>query len=312
MKAIYKFFRSVKLAIVLLIIIIVFAILSTLVEQGKGEDFYRRAYQPALANLVLASGIANFSSSLIFLVPMGMFIISLGVCTVDRLVNRARQGVARRYGPDLIHISLLVLCVGALVTTSLRKEQYFTMGPGDAVALPGGYQMSLVAFDFQKYDDGRPKAWISTVDVTLNDKKVRSGYAIEVNHPLGMGLLKVYQTSFGNELSLAGPDGTVSSMSSGQGLPNGDTELYFADTRRIGDGPNDLVAVIEEWKGQAKVNTREGKAGDRFGPYTITALRQVTGLTAVRDPGFIPVLVALIIGTFGMALTTLQKKGKQI
>ena len=316
MKAIFKFFRSVKLAIVLLLIIIVFAILSTLVEQGKGEAFYRQAYQPTLANLVLASGIANFSHSLIFLVPMGLFVINLGTCAVDRLVSRARRGAARRYGPDLIHVSLLVLCIGAVVTTSLRQQQYFTMGPGDAVALPGGYKMSLVAFDFLKYDDGRPKAWISTVDVSLNDKSVRSGYAIQVNHPLSLGILKVYQSSFETEglLHLTGPGGTGPDLSTGKSITVGDTEFFFAETKRIGDGPNDIKAVIEEWRGQAMTASHEASNGDALGPYRINGLleRQVTGLTAVRDPGFIPVLAALIIGTFGMALTTLQKKGKQI
>ena len=313
MKAIFKFFRSVKLAIVLLLIIIVFAILSTLVEQGKGEAFYRQAYQPTLANLVLASGLANFSSSLIFKVPLILFVINLGTCAVDRLVSRARRGAARRYGPDLIHVSLLVLCIGAEVTTSMRQQQYFTMGPGDAVALPGGYKMSLVAFDFQKYDDGRPKAWISTVDVSLADKSVRSGYAIEVNHPLSLGILKVYQSSYGTEglLHLTGPDGAGSDLSTGKSITIGDTEFYFAETKRIG---NDIKAVIEEWKGQAMTASHEASNGDALGSYRINGLleRQVTGLTAVRDPGFIPVLAALIIGTFGMALTTLQKKGKQI
>ena len=262
---------------------------------------------------MLASGLANFSSSLIFLVPLGLFVINLGTCAVDRLVSRARRGAARRYGPDLIHVSLLVLCIGALVTTSMRQQQYFTMGPGDAVALPGGYKMSLVAFDFQKYDDGRPKAWISTVDVSLDDKSVRSGYAIEVNHPLSLGILKVYQTSFGTEglLRLTGPGGTASDLSTGKSITIGDTEFYFAETKRTG---NDIKAVIEEWRGQTMTASHEASTGDALGSYRINGLleRQVTGLTAVRDPGFIPVLAALIIGTFGMALTTLQKKGKQI
>jgi hypothetical protein len=36
--------------------------------------------------------------------------------------------------------------------------------------------------------------------------------------------------------------------------------------------------------------------------------RDVTGLTAVKDPGFIPVVIALIIVAAGLTLTLLQKR----
>jgi len=175
--------------------------------------------------------------------------------------------------------------------------------------------MSLVSFESQKYEDGRPKAWISKVDVTINDKPRLKGFAIEVNHPLKLGILKVYQSSFGTEavLHLADASGHITAVSTGQSIRVGDREFYFAGTKRTGDGPKDLKASIEEWKGQEKITAGEEGTGDALGPYRIDALyeREVTGLTAVRDPGFIPVLAALILACLGLALTTIQKKGRE-
>ena len=53
--------------------------------------------------------------------------------------------------------------------------------------------------------------------------------------------------------------------------------------------------------------------GETIGEYTVTELgsRDVTGLKAVKAPGFIPVVIALIIVAAGLTLTLVQKRKDQ-
>jgi len=309
--SIYKFFKSTRLAIVLILVIILFALLSTLIPQGKTADDYKGMYSAFLFGLISMSGLENYTGSILFWVPTVMFILNLGVCTVDRLVKRARNKAVRHFGPDLIHIALLILAVGALITASMREEQDFTMGPGDAVNLPGGYSMSLTSFDFLKYPDGRPKAWISTVDVKKGEALLRKAVKIEVNHPLEIGSLKIYQTSYANEaiMDLTGSDGKTSALKLGQGISMGDSELWFASTRPAPDPSKGLLAQLEVWKGQTFVASQEVGSGDKLATFVVGAIsaREVTGLRAATDPGFIPVLIALIIGAIGLTMTSIHK-----
>jgi len=309
MKALYRFFESVQLAIVLFLLIAVFSILSTLVPQGKTQEFYTGLYGSATALLIAGSGLSLYNQSLLFLIPMVLMVLNLGVCMFERLVRRAREHKPKRFGPDLIHAALLVLCVGSLVTAGKRTEQSFTMGSGDEVALQGGYRMSLVSFVSAAYPDGRPKSWTSTVDVTQDSKPVLSAYPIQVNHPLSLGFLNVYQSTYGTEalVQLQGADGKLTSAAVGQSLTVGESELVLAGTQKTEEG---LAVRVEEWKNQQKVGSRLERAGDKLGPFNLVSVseREVTGLNAVNDPGSLPVLLALLIGLSGFVLTAVQKK----
>jgi len=309
--SIYKFFKSIRLAVVLILVIILFALLSTLIPQGKSLEEYKAMYSPALYWLVTASGLQNYTRGLLFWVPLALFILNLGVCTIDRLVSRARRKAAKHFGPDLIHVGLLILAVGAIITASVRREQDFNMSVGDKVNLPGGYSMSLTDFQYLQYPDGRPKAWISTVDVDKDGQAFRKGVKIEVNHPLAIGLLKVYQTNYGNDASmnLVDEGGAPATMKMGEGLRSGDTILGFASTHPAADPAKGIAARIEEWKGQNFVAARDVVAGDELGGYKVISVsaREYTGLRAATDPGFIPVLIALIMASTGLVMTSFTK-----
>ncbi len=112
----FRFFRSVRLAVVLILVIIVLSMLATLVPQGMPDEMYRARYSPAIYAVIGALGYQRFFSSALFLFPVLLFTINLGVCAADRFVTRARTHAKRRYGPDLVHIGLLVLIAGGIVT----------------------------------------------------------------------------------------------------------------------------------------------------------------------------------------------------
>jgi cytochrome c biogenesis protein ResB len=137
---------------------------------------------------------------------------------------------------------------------------------------------------------------------------VLSAYPIQVNHPLSLGFLNVYQSTYGTEalVQLQGA-GKLTSAAVGQSLTVGESELLLAGTQKTEEG---LAVRVEEWKNQQKVGSRLEKAGDKLGPFNLVSVseREVTGLNAVNDPGSLPVLLALLIGLSGFVLTAVQKK----
>ncbi|MEI6385516.1 MAG: cytochrome c biogenesis protein ResB [Spirochaetota bacterium] len=309
MNAIFKFFRSVKLAVVLIAFLTVFALLSTLVQQGKPDEFYTQTYGTALSWWIKLAVLDRFTTSLLFIVPMVLFVINLSVCTVDRLVSRARRRAVKHFGPDLIHISLLLLTIGAMTTTLVRREQDFWMASGDRVNLPGGYSMNLSKFEYLQYPNGRPKAWTSIVDVMKGDVVVRKDFKIEVNRPLSIGLLKVYQMNYSQGvIRFLDAKGASQSLCIGQSLPMGTSNMFFSELRTAPDGKG-LGAHLLQWSGDKVLAEGDVASGDLVGDYTVASVSDegVTGLRAAVDPGFITVLIALIIMMAGLTLTSIHK-----
>jgi cytochrome c biogenesis protein len=308
--ALYKFFRSIRLAVVLILVIAGLSILSTLIPQNKEAAFYFHSYGAFWAQAILGLRFNQFFRSLLFLTPVALFFVNLSVCTVDRLVKREGRKTRRRHGPDLIHIGLLLLIIGAMFSVFGRKEGLVYMGVEDEIQLPGNYLLRLLDYEYVEYEDGRPKDWISTVQVRRDEEILVEEFPIEVNRPLNIKGIKIYQTTFAREgrASLRDPQGNSSTISSGQGFEMEGAVVIF---RGIEGG----IAVFERWENHTRKEVYTIGIGQTIGAYTVTELgsRDVTGLKAVKDPGFIPVVIALIIVAAGLTLTLVQKrKDKQI
>jgi hypothetical protein len=308
--ALYKFLRSIRLAVILILIIAVLSILSTLIPQGRDATFYFRSYGPFWAQVFLILGFDGFFHSPLFLIPVGFFFINLSVCTIDRLVNRQRRKARKRHGPDLIHIGLLLLIIGAMFSVFGRIENLVYMGEGDEIRLRGQYSIRLVDYEYEEYEDGRPRDWISTVEVRRNGDLLHRSFAIEVNKPLRIGGVRIYQSSFAREdrAWLRDADGIIRPITNGQGFEMEGAVVIFRGVE--GDS-----AVFERWEQHTRTAIYRSDIGETIGEYTITRMgsREVTGLKAVKDPGFIPVVIALIILAAGLTLTLIQKgKDKDI
>ena len=250
---------------------------------------------------------------------MLLFTVNLGVCAVDRFVTRARTGAKRRHGPDLLHAGLLLLLAGALVTSLGRQEKRFWMAEGEQVALDSTWTVTLLDFEFQRYESGAPKDWISTVNAARDGAVVVSSFPIEVNRPLRIAGMRIYQASWTVEgtVRLRDAAGEAVTAMTGQGFQEGESFWYIAEVRHpLGfpdpdPPPPGWKAVVEEWRGHELASTRALAAGDSIGPFRIESIsgRLLTGLTSVRDPGFPLVLAAIVLAAGGLALTYLQKRG---
>jgi len=174
MKAWFKALRSVKLAALLIAYLAVSASLASLLPRV----------------------LPGFFGSALFLVPVLLLYVNLLACTVYRFSRERRKKAGRRHGPDLLHLGLLVLGIGALAAQYGRVEGSVELAVGESVVLPDGRLLRLRAFEFQRYADGRPQDWISRVDLVNQGKIEKENYPIRVNHPLRLSRVKIYQAGY--------------------------------------------------------------------------------------------------------------------
>ncbi len=309
----YSFLKSARLAVVLLIIIAVASIVATLIPQGREAAFYYATYPGILASTVLALQFDSFFSSTLFVATILLFTLSLAVCAFDRIARELSGRRRRRFGPDLIHVGLLVLIAGGLVTSFARREAFFYLAAGEEIRLADRYVLHLNSFEFHTYETGRPKDWISTVDVFEDGELVVDDFPIEVNNPLALGPIDVYQTSYGNRArtTLTAPSGAVERIEVGKFFRLGDEVYLFANVRNDSRFSSGLGAEFERWDDRKVVARRVLGPGEKIGGYTVgvVEVREVTGLRAVQDPGYLPVLIGFILCMVGLVLTYAQKIG---
>jgi cytochrome c biogenesis protein len=323
---VYDFFRSIKLAVVLLIIIAALSALSTFVPQGEVSEYYRNIYSSFFAQLIVGIGFHQFFRSALFLIPAGLFFVNLAICTVDRVVRRARGGRPRRFGPDLIHLGILILMIGGIISLIGKREGYLYLSEGEYAELPDGYQLVLNSFEHTTYEDGRPKDYVSSVEVVYGDEKIGS-YAIRVNKPLRVGKLKIYQDSHTSTTTIILKDdsGGHYPLSPGEGF-RVENRLYFfmgiepgsLSTKGMeeeGSSPvRDSMIVFEELdEGGMPVDRHIVGFRDKIDRFIIDDIftTDQTGLRVVRDSGFLPVLASFIIIGIGLVLTFAQKIGEK-
>ena len=311
--AIFRFFRSVKLAIILILVIIITSIIATLIPQNENVSFYKTTYSRIVSWFILSTGYNNFFKSFLFIFPSSLFFVNLSVCTFDRMIGRLKRRVKKRYGPDILHFGLLILIIGGIVTFIGRQDAFVRLAVGDEVNLTGGYTLTLKKFDFLKYENGRPKDWISTVQLKKNDQIIKESFPIEVNSPLKAGNKKIYQSSYTvkNVLYISDPEGTIYQLDPGQIIPIGKEGMIFRDIIIDPSGTGNFIAIFDRWAGHEVKERLNLPVSSKIDIYTITEMdsKMTSGLLIVDDPGYYTVLIGLILLTIGLFLTYYQKLG---
>ncbi len=99
MKAFIRFFSSVKLAIVLLIILASASILGTLIPQGRGAEEYAARYGQ-MSGLLTKLQLTSLYHSIWYLALLGLFALNILVCTLTRLGPKWRRAVRPALGYD--------------------------------------------------------------------------------------------------------------------------------------------------------------------------------------------------------------------
>ncbi|HUI70303.1 MAG TPA: cytochrome c biogenesis protein ResB [Spirochaetia bacterium] len=305
----YNFFRSVRVAVGAILLLTALSLLSTLIPQGREAPWYQEHYGPLLGPVITALDFDHYFSSVLFVAPAAVLAVSLCVCTVDRTARRFRTKAQKRFGPDIVHVALLVLIAGAIATGLGRHERIFFLSQGEQLEVTSHYSIKLLSFEYLRYENGMPKAWISTVDVLRDGVPEIAAFPIRVNHPLRLGGVSIYQASWDNQSTFLFRDasGGQTSARIGDAFRDGDTLWYLVDV--VGEGTT-TAALLQQYRGTAMVSERKLAVMESLGHYTLVDItpRMATGLQAVNDPGFPVVIIGVALLAVGLALTLVQSR----
>lgn len=305
MKKFLAWLTSMRLAISLIAYLAITCILATLVPQGLADEAYQEMYPKIVSMLVIQTGFGSFFGSILFIIPSFLFFANLSACTVKRFVRELRKKSKRRHGPDILHIGLMALVIGSIWSFSGHQQGSVTMVPGDGVNLPDGALLHLDDFRYERYDDGRPKDWVSVVTITKDGATVKDKVEVRVNTPLRYAGITFYQASFEEVPSLVLGDAMGTELVFAQGEERIVEEVPYLFMAPDADGKRAVLRVGSGMAGK----TVKVLPGENVGSLKVIGLRAqlATGLEAVTDPGFPLVLAALALIAIGTTWTFAQK-----
>ena len=174
LELIFKQLRSINFSLVLLALLIVLSAISTFSQTP-----------------------AAFFGSLGFFALIFLFFINLCCCTFYRFSNELKKKSNRNFGPDILHGGLILFMVIALLSTYYRMEGQIGLLAGESLTMPDGSILTLDEFEYLRYENGRPKDWISYLTIENDDEVVYSRYPLKVNYPLKYNGYTLYQVSYG-------------------------------------------------------------------------------------------------------------------
>jgi cytochrome c biogenesis protein len=109
----------------------------------------------------------------------------------------ARKRVLGWFGADLVHLGLLVIIAGGIISGVGGSKRDLTFMEGDVLDIPKTeFKLRLDKFDIELYPNGSVKDWKSTLIVLEQDNPVLQKI-IEVNHPLSYKGYVFYQSGWG-------------------------------------------------------------------------------------------------------------------
>ncbi|MFH0975695.1 MAG: cytochrome c biogenesis protein ResB [Spirochaetota bacterium] len=301
-----NFFRSVKLSVGLISYLIIFFIAATLIPQNENINFYTDYYGPFAGNIILFLRLNDFSRSAFFLVPGFVFFINLLFCSIHRFSSRIKKKLPLRPGPDIIHLGIMILFIGGFLSSAARQEKMFFLMKGEKLNITDSFDLVLEQFNFEKYADGRPKSWISTV-IIKNIEGKQNRYSIEVNKPLKIEKYAFFQESYSGfeALIFKNSRGKSFTIKNKESLKTSAKHIYFQQIKN-------REALVTVWDNSRDIETKLIKAGDRIDDLTLTEISAgyLSGLKAVYDPGTKFAILSFIVICCGLFVTFYQKRGE--
>jgi len=321
----YDALRSLKLAIFLLALIALFAIVGGIVPQNNPTSFYLERFSSLGARLILALGLYHVFSSVPFLFVVALFAMNLTVCTLHRLSNEFSKPLRKRqHGPDILHIGLLILIFGGILTARTRTETLVNLRRGESTDLPDGSKLVLIDLIYEKYADGRPKSWESVVaiDSASNGRitgksgsETSAQRSIKVNAPFRGKGYSIYQQDWHNvqQVELSDAMGLRFQLEPGDREAFDGGFLLFMTTENAisTDAPSaaqsqNAIFLLEKGGKRTVVKSSPGTS---IGPFTYQGIidQSVSGLALVSDRGYPFVAAGFALVILGLFLTYFKK-----
>lgn len=109
----------------------------------------------------------------------------------------AQKKIAGLFGSDIVHVGLLVILAGGIISGFTGMRRMLTIHEGRTLEVPeAGISLRLDKFQTDYYPNGAVKDWKSTLTVIEGGQDIRT-QTIEVNHPLSHRGFMFYQSQYG-------------------------------------------------------------------------------------------------------------------
>ncbi len=115
----------------------------------------------------------------------------------NRAFLSARKRTLGLFGSDVVHIGLLLVLAGGIISGSGGIREDLILNEGQILpVLKADFKIRLDKFETEYYPNGGVKDWKSTLTVLENEESILSK-VVEVNHPLSYKGYVFYQSSRG-------------------------------------------------------------------------------------------------------------------
>ena len=111
----------------------------------------------------------------------------------------ARRGVAGLFGPEIVHLGLMIIIIGGLISALFTYRISVALIEGEIASVPkNNFSLRLNKFSTEYYPDGSVKNWKSQISIIENNGQPLNAL-VEVNHPFKYRGLNFYQISYGQD-----------------------------------------------------------------------------------------------------------------
>ncbi len=318
-----------KAAIVFLLLLSAIAALGSIISQQQTVEFYEFRYGPTLANILIKTGLTDIYHSVWF-IALGIFLTVLILfCTIRRMRGKHRLA---QIGSILLHISFVVIIVGALIGAATGVREDITLAPGENVALTegalAGAEVTVEDFDIEWYDNGTASQYYCDLIYKTPDGEKENAH-ISVNAPFRLGAVKIYQELYGwqvnGSVEYEGKK-TLFSLKEGEDVPLGD-DLTLATVFVANFNPHagtldsmtqqplnpTLVAGLEDKQGISELVYLKPGSEELLGGRTIRfdSFEPYSGLRVKRDAGIPIVFAGFILSIIGLGLRYVPRKERR-
>lgn len=269
-----KVLSSVRFAVSMLVIAAILSGTATLVGW---EGFFRSPY---------------------FLVPAGLFALSLLACTINSLVTRPFRPLTG-YAHDVIHLGVLILLAGGFLTLIASREDLVTLEIGETMTVKDAWRVTLIE------SERTGENWESTLEIRRDGEPVRRE-RLAVNDPVKVDSVRLLQQSWDDAhvLILQGDGGERYTMSPGEGFAAGETVIVLEEAPGT-----ELALQFARFDNAQRAGTIDIVQGMRVAELTVVGSdrRVQSGIQLVQDPGAPIALGGALVLMAGLLLYLLRK-----
>jgi cytochrome c biogenesis protein ResB len=184
-KRIWRFFCSVKLALILLALIALTSIIGTLIPQGLQPSGYIQKYGRNLYTLFDNLGFFDIYHCWWFVCLLSLFGLNLLICSLDRLRFSRRTA-----GFTITHFSLILILLGALISALFSQKGFIGLYEGqtkDAFLIRDkpyklDFKLSLERFSLERYESK-----VHRITVYIKDKRKKRTYPVSLGDEYRIG-----------------------------------------------------------------------------------------------------------------------------